>query len=184
MNNKKKILLIVALIVILIVAIAAGYTFSKYFKNEKGDVTATIATWAFKANAGQDSQKLGDIVLKPEGGTKIAPGTSGQFKIKVDATGSEVDVDYTVSITQEKLPANMQFKLLGDKEYLPSMSALASKIQGTLTKDNPTKTYDIVWNWPITTPGDGNTVETSKDMQALNLGNLGFHIEVLGEQAN
>lgn len=180
MNKKKKIIMSAIIIVALIIIIAAGYTFSRYFQSVTGDATATIASWAFKANAGEENKKLGDIVLKPTSGNKIAPGTSGEFQIKVDATGSDVDVDYVVNISQEKLPANMKFKLKNASNDYETMAALAeAEMNDTLTSSVPTKTYNIVWNWPI-----GSEATNNNDMEALKLSNLGFHIEVLGEQAN
>ena len=80
----------------------------------------------------------------------------------------------------------MRFKLQGDNQTTyTSMAALASaELHDTLlATGNQQKTYTIEWNWPYQTPGDGNTLETSKDMAALKLTNVGFKIEVVGEQA-
>ena len=186
MNKKKKIILAVIIIISLILIIAAGYTFSKYFTSVPGRATAEIASWSFKANAGGDSNPLTNITLSPNGGGKIAPGTNGTFQIVVDSIGSDVDVDYHVNISQENLPANMRFKLQGEnKTTYTSMAALASaELHDTfLATGSQQKTYTIEWNWPYQTQGDGNTIETSNDMAALNLTNVGFQIEVVGEQA-
>ena len=186
MDKKKKIFLAVIIIISLILIIAAGYTFSRYFSSVPGSATAQIAAWSFKANAGGDSNPLTGIMLTPSGGGNIAPGTNGTFQIKVDSIGSDVDVNYHVNISQENLPANMRFKLQGDNQTTyTSMAALASaELHDTLlATGNQQKTYTIEWNWPYQTPGDGNTLETSKDMAALKLTNVGFKIEVVGEQA-
>lgn len=181
MNKKRKIMSVI-IIVTLILIIAAGYTFSKYFQSVQGRATATISSWSFKANAGDENKKLGEIVLKPTNGNKIAPGTSGEFQIKVDSTGSEVDVDYSVNITQENLPANMRFKIKNKTQDYATMAALAeAEMEGTLTSALPTKTYDIVWDWPIE---NTSTNTNNADMAALSLTNLGFQIEVVGEQAD
>lgn len=186
MDKNKKIILAVIIIISLILIIAAGYTFSKYFSSVSGNATAQIAAWSFKANAGGDTKPLTGITLTPVNGRNIAPGTNGVFQIKVDSIGSDVDVKYHVNISQENLPANMRFKLQGDnKVTYTSMSALASaELHDTLyASSNQQKIYTIEWNWPYQTPGDGNTAETSKDMAALKLTDVGFKIEVVGEQA-
>ena len=105
MSSKKKSILAVIVIISLLLIILAGYTFSKYFSSVTGKATAEIAEWSFKADAGKENSTLNDIKLVPTNGTKIAPGTSGEFKIKVDSIGSDVDVNYRVKISQEKLPA-------------------------------------------------------------------------------
>lgn len=187
MSSKKKIAIAIILVISLIVFIAVGYTFSKYFQLIEGKASAQIAAWSFKANAGDTSKKLSEIVLKPvNGNTKIAPGTNGEFKIKVDSIGSEVDVDYKVEISQEKLPANMRFNIKGKSQTYTSMSALATaELHGTLNKsNNQEKTYDIQWNWPFETKDAQNILLDSKDMEAISMGSdLGFKINVIGEQA-
>lgn len=38
------------------------------------------------------------------------PGTSGNFIIDIDATGSEVEIDYKIIVLEEKnIPTNMKF---------------------------------------------------------------------------
>ena len=184
MSSKKKIVLTIAMIIAFILIIAVGYTFSKYIQEVGGTATAEIAAWSFKANAGSESEKLTDIKLKPRSGTKIAPGTSGEFKIKVDGTGSDVDVTYTTTISQEKLPANMRFNIKGETQTYTTMASLASsRLHGTLDSSNgKEKTYIIEWNWPYKSDTDANIVD-SNDMTALSYaGNLGFKIEVTGQQ--
>ena len=186
MNLKKKSIIAVAIIISLILIILAGYTFSKYFASVTGKATAEIAAWSFKANAGSENAALSDIKLEPTNGTKIAPGTNGEFKIKVDSIGSDVDVNYRVEISQEKLPANMKFNIKGETQTFSTMAALAnSKLTGTLdSSNNQQKTYTIEWNWPYSSvDSETNTLLDSKDMEALGLANdLGFKIEVIGEQ--
>lgn len=184
MNSKRKIALTVA-IVALILSIAAGYTFSKYFQSINGQASAQLAAWSFKANAGSETARLSEIKLTPTNGEKIAPGTNGEFIIKVDSLGSDVDVDYSVDISQEKLPANMRFNVKGDTQIFTSMKALASsKLNGTLDSSNgQVKTYTIQWNWPMESYDSNNNLLNSYDMDALAFAdNLGFKIEVTGEQ--
>ena len=187
MSSKKKSILAVIVVISLLLIILAGYTFSKYFSSVTGNATAEIAAWSFKANAGKENSTLSDIKLVPTNGSKIAPGTSGEFQIKVDSIGSDVDVNYRIQISQEKLPANMKFNLKGETQTFTTMAALAnSKLTGTLdSTNNQQKTYTIQWNWPYTTlDSENNTLVDSKDMEALEIpaNELGFKIEVIGEE--
>lgn len=185
MDSRKKKVMTAIIIISIILIIAAGYTFSKFFKSVPGQATAQVAAWSFKANAGSDTKSLSSITLTPTNGTKIAPDTEGNFQIKVDASGSDVDVDYRVNISEEKLPANMRFYIQGENTPYTTMAALAqAKLNGTLdSTNNKQKTFNIRWVWPYET-SSGNTLLDSKDMEALELTNLGFKIEVVGEQAD
>lgn len=186
MSSKKKSILAIIVIISLILIILAGYTFSKYFESVTGNATAEIAVWSFKADAGKENSSLSDIKLVPTNGTKIAPGTNGEFQIKVDSIGSDVDVNYRVEISQEKLPANMEFNIKGESQKFTTMASLASsKLTGTLdSTNNQQKTYTIQWNWPFSvTDNETNTSLDSRDMDALKMADeLGFKIEVIGEQ--
>ena len=185
MKFKSKKIITAVVIISIILIIAVGYTFSKFFRSVPGNATAEIATWSFKANAGDENQSLSSIVLKPTNGSKIAPGTNGAFQIKVDSIGSDVDVDYSVYISQEKLPANMRFNVQGHANTYSTMAELAeAELKGTLTRENNNqqRVYTIEWNWPYDVT-NGNESLDYNDMLALEIPNLGFEIEVLGKQA-
>ena len=185
MSSKKKNVLAIIAIISLILIIVAGYTFSKYFQSITGKASAEIAAWSFKADAGSEDKKLSDITLTPTNGTKIAPGTNGEFKIKVDSIGSDVDVNYEVEISQEKLPANMKFNVKGENQTYSTMAALAqAKLKGTLdSSNNQEEIYTIQWNWPFESRDAENNLLDSSDMDALAMADdLGFKIEVIGEQ--
>ena len=99
-KNKKGIKAL-CLILVLIILGSTGYTYAKYVTQEKGKGSADIATWAFEiVKAKGEIEKtinLKDTATKAtlkDG--KIAPGSSGDFRLTIDATGSEEGVDYTV----------------------------------------------------------------------------------------
>lgn len=187
MNKKKKILLTVAIILILIVLVAAGYTFSKYYQEIKGSASTQIAAWSFKANAGNDNASITDIVLKNGSEEKIAPGSSGNFQIKVDALGSDVDVKYSVKVSEEKLPSNMIFYIEGNKETkYTSLAKLAeAELKGSLaTTSSQTKTYTINWEWPFNSynPVDNSLLDTKDVEDGTSSASYGFKVEIIGEQ--
>ena len=186
MNKKKKILFVAFAILALIVFIAAGYTFSKYYQAIKGSASTQIAAWSFKANAG-DETAITDIVLTNGTNEKIAPGSNGSFKIKVDALGSDVDVKYNVNVSEEKLPSNMIFYIEGDGENkYTSLEELAKKeLTGTLvTTGSQTKTYTICWDWPFNSydPVDNSLLDDSDVADGISTASYGFKVEIIGEQ--
>lgn len=186
MSKKKKILFVTFSIFALIILIIAGYTFSKYYQAIKGSASTQIAAWSFKANAG-DETAITDIVLKNGSDTKIAPGSNGSFKIKVDALGSDVDVKYNVNVTEEKLPSNMLFYIEGNSENkYTSLSELAStELTGTLlTSGSQTKTYTICWEWPFNSYNlvDNSLLDETDVADGISTENYGFQVEIIGEQ--
>ena len=179
--SKKKKITIVVIVAFLLLSITMWYAFSEYFKIVPDSARAQIASWSFNTNFGRD--EMSGIELSPRDGGKIAPGTDGEFQIKVDSKGSDVDVDYKVNIAEENLPLNMRFKIKGEDNEFNTMAELAKeKLHGRLNSDNQEKIYTIAWNWPFTNPEE-DEVSISKDMDALKISNAGFKIEVVGEQA-
>ncbi len=187
MNKKKKITLIVLAIIALIIIIAAGYTFSKYYQAINGSASTQIAAWSFKANAGENNESVTDIVLKNGTEEKIAPGSKGTFKIKVDSLGSDVDVKYHVDVKKETLPSNMIFYIVGEEEeFYTSLDEFAkAKLTGTLLKDgSQSKVYNIGWEWPFETVDEiTNILLDSADLlAATSKAEYGFQVEIIGEQ--
>lgn len=152
MSKKKKIISIMAVIIAIILSFVGGQTYSKYVTEVKGDGTAQIATWDFKVN-GQKEQvqtiSLGstyDSTTLVDG--KIAPGTEGSFQIVVDATGSDVGIDYKIKFSNESTkPENLKF-YYQEQEY-NSISELEDALSGTINAndENKAKTFVIEWQW-------------------------------------
>ena len=105
MSKKKTALLVICLLLALILSFMIGKTFSKYISEVKGTGTAEIANWVFKVNGKEDAIQNVNLLSTYNNETlinnKVAPGTSGSFNIVVDATGSEVGVDYVIQFLNE-----------------------------------------------------------------------------------
>lgn len=193
MKNKKKIGGVLLLITLILVIFLAGYTFARYYKSiNAGGTTATIARWSF----GSKNEKA-MINLSEE---KIAPGSSGQFEIEVDATNSEVDVDYEILVSEEKnIPTNMKFyaqtkdekgTVISTTEEMSSFTELAANnLKGTIPveSNNQKRSVIVYWNWEF---NENDTTTIDSEDATLNLdenGNsnleCGFNIEIVGRQA-
>lgn len=155
MKNKTKKIIGVAWAILLIVLVQAiGITYAKYITSENATGQAEVAKWAFEIVKDGEQMKtinLADTVdnNKLVNG-KIAPGTTGAISIGVDATGAEVDMEFSLEFTNEQnKPQNMTFIYMG-KEY-KSLSEI--KMSGTITHNEKTRINEIVvvWEWKYET---------------------------------
>ena len=105
MTNKKKIVLIVAILSMIVVSFMGGQSFSKYVSQVKGYGQFDIAKWSFLVNGQESSMNTIDLSSTCNNETlidnKIAPGTEGNFNIEIDATGSEVGIQYQVTFDEK-----------------------------------------------------------------------------------
>lgn len=193
MKNKKKIVGVLFLITLILVIFLAGYTFARYYKSiNAGGGTASIARWSF------DSKNEKAVINLSE--EKIAPGSNGQFEIEVDATNSEVDVDYEILVSEEKnIPTNMKFyaetkdekgTVISTTEEMSSFTELATNnLKGKIPVESNNQKRSIIvhWNWEF---NENDTTTIDSDDATLKLdenGNsnleCGFNIEIVGRQA-
>lgn len=190
MRKSKKIVLTIIAIIAIILSFVGGHAYAKYMSRVTGKGTADIANWSFKVNEKED--KIQTISLKSTINNstllnnKIAPGTEGNFQIKLDATNTEVGINYAVKFENEtKKPTNLKFTYEG-KTY-NSLIDLQKDLIGTINADeeNKEKTLTIGWNWLYQT---GTTAEEISVNDAIDtqegktITNYSFDIIVTGTQ--
>ena len=190
MTKKKKILITLALLAIILLAFIGGQAYAKYVSEVRGEGVAQVATWNFKVNG--QSEQVEEINLASTCNNetlvnnKIAPGTSGSFDIKVDATGSEVGINYNIAFTEEESkPQNLKFKY-NDIEY-NSIKDLEKDLSGTINANDEDKvrTLNIGWKWDYET--GSNPEEISKNdlvdtQNAEEIQNYTFDVIITGTQ--
>lgn len=192
MKEKKKIIGAILLLTLILIIFLAGYTFARYYqKIDAGGGTGQIARWSF----GSKNEKT-TIDLSKE---KIAPGSSGEFQIEVDATDSEVGVEYEILVSEEKnIPTNMKFSAKikdqnGEVKYsttkMSSFSELASQyLKGTIPVEtgNQKRIVTVEWEWPFNENDTSNidTLEGTLTQNSNGESNLecGFNLEIIGRQ--
>lgn len=161
MKKSKKIVLLCIAIIAVILACIGEHAYAKYMSRVSGKGTAEIANWSFKVN--ENDEKMQTISLKSTinnetlVNNKIAPGTEGNFQIKLDATNSDVGINYNIKFANEtQKPTNLKF--VYDGITYNSITELGNALNGTINanEDNKIKTLSINWNWKYET---GNTVE-------------------------
>ena len=215
MSRRKKLLIIVlSLMLVFLVAMILGYTYAKYINSREVSSTAGTATWSFDGsisnteNNQTKSISLAQTVNKDSVVSgKIAPGTSGTFKIIIDANGSEVDVDYDVLLKGEESnkPDNLYFTCedlvnARDSENnlikyysLEDMLAFDSQsneynMSGTIDKDSNSTPKEITvdWVWPYESTRDGYTLEQldALDTEDSGITDYTFTLSILGKQSN
>lgn len=182
----KKVFSMVGIIMLLVVLFFVANTFSKYIAQVNGVGNAGIAKWKFKVNGQEDN--LGTIKLSDNVNPaslvqgKIAPGTSGNFDLVLDATGSEVAVDYKVDFSNEtNKPTHLTFTYQGNNYN--SLEALEKAISGTINANDETKvrTLNITWQWPL--EGQGANYDLIDTTEAKTIDNYSFDVAVSGIQS-
>lgn len=190
MSKSKKIVLIIFAIIAIILSFVGGHAYAKYMSRVTGHGTADIASWSFKVNEKEEQMQTISLKSTINNSTllnnKIAPGTEGEFQIKLDATNSEVGVNYAIKFENEtQKPTNLKFTY-GEKTY-SSLENLQKDLIGTINADdqNKTKTLIIGWNWKYQT---GNTTEEISASDIIDtrdgktIDNYSFDIIVSGTQ--
>lgn len=187
---KKKAVIIIAILVAIILSFVGGQTYSKYVTEVRGDGTAQIATWDFKVNGQKEEVQTISLGSTYDSSTlvngKIAPGTEGNFQIKVDATGSDVGIDYKIKFSDETTkPANLKF-YYQEVEY-NSILELGEALSGTINADdeNKSKTFDIKWKWNYETGSNPTEVASNDKIDTQNaqeITNYEFDVIVSGTQ--
>ncbi len=198
MKKNKKILSLIILIALILLMFLAGYTFARYYKSVKaGTAMGNIARWSFGAGNTEKTISLSD--------KKIAPGTNGNFVIEVDATNSEVGVDYNVQFLNDKnIPRNMKFyaETVDEQdnkvttERVASLEELSSKISGTIPvqANNQKRIINVYWDWEF---NENDTTTIDNEDGTLNVDSNGnpildsdqntsldcvFDVEIVGKQ--
>lgn len=174
----------------MMISFLGGKTFSKYLSEIQGSGTAEIANWVFKVNGKEDSVQSVNLLSTYHNETlinnKVAPGTKGSFNIVIDATGSEVGVDYEVKFLNEtQKPQNLVFKY-NNQEYA-TIQELEEDLSGTINanEENKTRTITINWEWQYETGNNENEIAQNDKIDTQNakdLENYTFDIHVIGTQ--
>lgn len=190
MNKKKTALLVICVLLAIILSFIGGKVFSKYLSEVKGTGTAEIANWVFKVNGKEDVVQNVNLLSTYNNETlinnKVAPGTSGSFDIIVDATGSEVGVEYVIQFLNESdKPQNLVFTY--DNKQYTTIQELEEDLIGTINAndENKTRTITIGWEWQYQTGESENEINQNDLIDtndAKKLENYTFDIYVVGTQ--
>lgn len=190
LKKSKKIVLLLVAIVAIIFSFIGGQSYAKYMSKVTGQGTADIASWSFKVNENEEKMQTISLKSRQNNSTllnnKIAPGTEGEFQIKLDATGTDVGINYAIKFENEtRKPTNLKFTYDGKKYN--SLSDLQKDLTGIINADEQekNKTLTIGWNWKYET-GSTQQEITANDLidtkEAKEINSYTFDIVISGTQ--
>ena len=109
--RKSFIIILMVLIVTLV-----GFAYARYITSLNGNTQAPIARWNFNVTAGSSENLNIDLAntrfandTTEVDRTKVAPGTAGALQLNINATGSQVSLEYDVDLSLTQIPENLIF---------------------------------------------------------------------------
>ena len=161
---------VMAVVLCLVTTSLLGGTLAKYTSKVTGNAKATVAAWKFSANGlgeAESTLNLAETTVAKDGiaANVIAPGTKGTFTISLDGDGSDVGIDYTITIGAEsvKMPTGFKYTAkVGGKDITPEDDgSLAGKIYYSATSGDMKQDVEITWEWPDNGDNTDNSYLTS-----------------------
>lgn len=172
MSKKRKIFIISAILLAILISFIGGQTFSKYISEVKGAGSANIASWNFKVNDSEEQMQTISLASTMDNysvkGNKLAPGTHGSFRLKIDASNTEVGIKYQVKFLNiNDKPKNLTFTYGG--VTVNDLQELNDQLIGTFyaTSTNKIEDIKIEWSWPFETGHDNTSVEENNRQDTL-----------------
>lgn len=174
----------------IVMSFAGGQAFSKYTTKMKGEGNVEIATWNFKANVQTEQVRTINLNSIYDNESlkcnKIAPGTEGKFYIIIDATDSDVGINYKIRFENENnKPRNLKF-IYKEIEYNSAID-LEKVLSGIINAndENKEKILDIKWKWDYETGKDEAEIFNNDKIDTedgINIKNYTFDVIVSGSQ--
>ena len=151
-KGNKKLLVVIAL---LLLAVVSFSTYAIYKSSATGTASAEVAAWVVKVN-GTDivttdeftfssSDIVWDNTVSNAKTGTIAPGSTGTITILVDATGSEVPVDYT-AVIGDVTDGSTKISNSNFSVAVKSGSSLTGTIEQNDTSMQSTITLAVTWD--------------------------------------
>ena len=178
-------LVILLLIVTIVSLVLATYAWAKYTTTlPQTSTNAVVAKWNVAGNSTNLtwSQTFSHVVE-----SRLAPGTHGTIPVNFEVTGTEVDVDYTITLVSSNgKPTNLKFYTDSSKTTPIAATngvAYSGRITTggdvTMNSSNVTSnttlvtgkkiTPSIYWEWPYET-GTTNEEKANNDITDTNEG--------------
>ena len=191
-KEKRTIKLIVISILIIAVISLIGFAFARYVTMLNGNTQAPIAKWSFDSKILDSTQteEVSDFsVTRTDDNddvdpNTIAPGTSGEFIIEIDATGTETLLTYDVQITFTNKPTNLVF--YSDSQRTNAIIIADNKLvlDGFMSlSDNKKRDIPIYWDWALETGSTPSEIEDNDEIDTTFIGKtMSMQIATTGKQ--
>ena len=169
MKKTSKSLLFALILGIAILASAVGGTYAKYTEKVEKSASASVAKWAFADDNTTQSNYKFEVSESYDASTlvngKIAPGTKGNFEIKLVNTNTETAVGFEILFANmANKPTNFHLyrtedgSTKGDEVLLDGTGKVTGKLAA---KDATGLTAKFIWEWAYET--DDVLVNDPKD---------------------
>jgi len=186
-------ILIVVLIFLAIASVCAGlFAWAKYQTTINGTATGETAKWSFKVTDGNTETANIDFPMsRTDNNTsvvegKIAPGTYGEMKIEVDASGTETSLIYRIEAQMENAPKNLKF--YSDSNRTIQLNVTDNKFtkNGYMMLNEIGKREEIIyWEWPYETGTTAEWIEKNDEIDTEDSSEqMSMQLIVTGEQIN
>ena len=158
---------VVALALTLVSMTLMGETLAKYTTEVTGTGSVAVAKWAFKADTTTtpSATETWTFDLSSTKTTnnnvataKVAPGDVGSFTVKMDASGSEVAIEYSIAIDKTNLTTTAGvIKFYSDESRTQEIKT--AQTGSIALKDVGTAVEEIIyWKWDTTTDSEDTTL--------------------------
>ncbi len=201
MDKKQKSIFISIFVILLLIVLLVGFTFARYISTwDAISERYQTAKWRFDVTgwSKEETNQLSFMEtvhhINLDHGL-IAPGYEGYFDFEIDASPSEVDLEYRVEINEDgHIPPNLQFQGLIDGDqyttFYSSMKELAeNELVGIIKREDDHKTIPIriYAIWPFQSGSNEQEVEDcdiadTKAGIAAGYYDYQFSIKVIGRQ--
>lgn len=175
----------------LIIVFLLGYNYTNFVYKSQNEYN--IIKWDFKSENVESNIKLSE--------EKIMPGSKGNFEIILNASGSEVDIEYQINVIEEKnIPHNLRFSAEKiDENYNSSLKTewyetfnqlAMENLKGIINRNenNQVVKWLVHWNWEFNEEDtsaqdaiDASAIFENEDQTNLN---CRLKIEIIGKQTN
>ena len=190
-NGMLKIVLVIILIIT--VVILAGFAYARYVTSLNGNATMDIAKWSFNykiLNSTQTAEVDNFAVTRNDNNadvdsSTIAPGTSGEFIIEIDATGTETLIAYDTTITFTNKPTNLIFYSNSEKtEAIIVENERYLNLNGFFSlEDNKKRDIPIYWEWKLESGNTPEEIENNDEIDTTFMGKtMSMQIATTGRQ--
>ena len=124
-------------------------TYAYYMRVVEGKIKANTGAFTFDVLYNNATFKEVDLANTTgvSNKTVIVPGDKGSFDLVAKGSGSNVDIEYTITFNGSSVPSNMIFYL--DENKTKVLDIETNTIEGVLlTSGTMEKTHTIYWEWP------------------------------------
>lgn len=155
--NKKKIFAVILIIALIVLSFVGVNTFAMYESSPSVHTSMNIAKWSVTESFlidGESSKKITNVNLAKtckydtlvDG--KIVPGTSGDFTIEIDATGTESGIDYNITF-ENIIGPKLNILYTYNDTYYSDLIELSKELSGQIAANADSKILSLEIGWVL-----------------------------------